>query len=405
MNFSGIAEVLSVISPKSSRNKKQSPNKHALACTTFGTVSPSVIGSSVDDNTETCFEEAVGAVSWSKCRGCAFLLAAHETRCQVCGTASDSEEEVAGTKKSEHITSSAASVDLLGLYETTDRCSELSDVKCRSDSLEGGASESTTDGTDLGTESDMEDDLESTEGDGEYIPGTLDYAPPAGTQVRVLYDDDHWYLAEVLSGSKSVVRVSFSDGKRATIDLERHAVRLADYDEDDSSDEGSEEDAVECTADASINSASSPDMEAESDDEFEQIPGTLDEAPPVGTLVQILYDDNEWVVARIAAVDGKKALVVSGSDKEEDEVDFDEHAIRLHPVDTSGDSAETEQTQEQNGCAELCVQGDIVIESVKANVEEALDLVASAAVLTQSREEHTAGDTSQLPMVIGSPSD
>lgn len=364
-----------------------------------------MIGSSVDDNTETCFEEAVGAVSWSKCRGCAFLLAAHETRCQVCGTASDSEEEVAGTKKSEHITSSAESVDLLGLYETTDRCSELSDVKCRSDSLEGGASESTTDGTDLGAESDMEDDLESTEGDGEYIPGTLDYAPPAGTQVRVLYDDDHWYLAGVLSGSKSVVRVSFSDGKRATIDLERHAVRLADYDEDDSCDEGSEEDAVECTADASINSASSPDMEAESDDEFEQIPGTLDEAPPVGTLVQILYDDNEWVVARIAAVDGKKALVVSGSDKEEDEVDFDEHAIRLHPVDTSGDSAETEQTQEQNGCAELCVQGDIVIESVKANVEEALDLVASAAVLTQSREEHTAEDISQLPMVIGSPSD
>jgi len=252
---------------------------------------------------------------------------------------------------------------------------------------------------------DMEDDLESTEGDGEYIPGTLDYAPPAGTQVRVLYDDDHWYLAEVLSGSKSVVRVSFSDGKRATIDLERHAVRLADYDEDDSSDEGSEEDAVECTADASINCASSLDMEAESDDEFQQIPGTLDEAPPVGTLVQILYDDNEWVVARIAAVDGKKALVVSGSDKEEDEVDFDEHAIRLHPVDTSGDSAETEQTQEQNGCAELCVQGDIVIESVQANVEEALDRVASAAVLTQRREEHAAEDNSQLPMVIGSPSD
>merc|ERR1719440_20866 len=354
---------------------------------------------------ETCFEEAVGAVSWSKCRGCAFLLAAHETRCQVCGSSSNPDEDVAGTEKGEHITSSTESVDLLGLYETSDRSLEVSDVKCRCPSLEGGASESTTDGTDLGTESDMEDDLESTEGDGEYIPGTLDYAPPAGTQVRVLYDDDHWYLAEVLSGSKSVVRVSFSDGKRATIDLERHAVRLVDYDDNDDgfSDEASEEDAEECSSNVSVNSASSPNMELEIDDEFEQIPGTLNEAPPIGTLVQILYDDNEWVVARITAVKGKQALVVSGSDNEVDAVDFDEHAIRLHPLDMAGSSATTEKTQEQSGCTEVHVHGDLAVDSVQASDEETVELVASAVVLAPSQEECPADDNALLPSVIGSP--
>merc|ERR1711908_105387 len=90
----------------------------------------------------------------------------------------------------------------------------------------------------------IEDDCGS---EAELIPGTLDESPPAGTLVRVLYDDDLWYPATVLTSRDTVIRVRFDTGKQANIDVAEHAVRLGSYvDEDecsessDDSDEGEE---------------------------------------------------------------------------------------------------------------------------------------------------------------------
>merc|ERR1712070_28077 len=71
------------------------------------------------------------------------------------------------------------------------------------------------------------------------------------------------------------------------------------------------------------------DAEQDSESEGEQIPGTLDEAPPVGTWVKILYEEDEWCLARVTASNGTKATVVHGDNEDEEELDFDVHAVRL----------------------------------------------------------------------------
>lgn len=76
--------------------------------------------------------------------------------------------------------------------------------------------------------------------------------------------------------------------------------------------------------------AKQADEDGRSEDEpvEELIPGTLDEAPPVGALVKVLYDDDRWYPAKVTASCGSIATILY-PDGEKEEVDCSEHAVRL----------------------------------------------------------------------------
>lgn len=304
---------------------------------------------------------------WRSCKGCASLCSAHSPTCEVC------EARVASLLEMEASDVSNLSMDEEEASEDEEEASE--------------------------------DEIESLSDDGESIPGTVDVPPPKGTQVKVLYDDDKWHLADVLAVRGTQARVCFECGTRTVVDFEVHAVRLAEYlsdgemllqddeDEDDDSDreddeadtgsekkndeesneqeeqsKGSEEDNEEKKSDEedeedqgrkdssfedmgkeetdSEDSAVAVGKDAEEDSESEevQIAGTLDEAPPVGTLVQILCDDDSWHLARVKESTGTKAMIVYSDNGEEEELDFDIDAVRL-----SGYVSQDEESHEKDG--------------------------------------------------------
>jgi len=190
-----------------------------------------------------------------------------------------------------------------------------------------------------------DDELADDHGDELQLEGTLDLAPAPGTYVKALYDDDEWHLAQVLSASGSKAKLCFEvDGSQATLDLATHAVRLADYEsEDEGNNEGSEgeSDAEDEDNDSQTVSEEDADEEAEvSDGECEQemdeeeeeeeeefLEGLMEEAPAVGSLVKVLFEDDRWHTARVKTSNGTKAVVVF-EDDEEDEVDFEVDSVR-----------------------------------------------------------------------------
>jgi len=223
-----------------------------------------------------------------------------------------------------------------------------------------------------GTEGTSKDEDDDSDGEEEVIPGCLEFSPPVGTQVKVLYDDDRWYRARVVASNGTKTIISFGDDKRACLDLDEHAVRLASYvdedeDEDDENDEESDDEESddesrrqsqtgESQEGASLakpqkenekkeheqQKEDSEDEEEDDDEEEEAIPGTLDDAPPVGTAVKVLYDDDEWYFARVTASNGTIATVVYDDGAEED-LDCDEHAVRL------ADYVEEEEKSDDKG--------------------------------------------------------
>lgn len=324
---------------------------------------------------------------WRSCRGCASLCSAHLPTCEVC------EARVAS------LLENLEAPD----FGNWDEASEDEDAA-----------------------SEYERGVESGSDYGESISGTIDVPPPKGTQVKVLYDDDQWHLAEVLAVRGTQARVCFECGMRVVVDFEVHAVRLAEYvsagetvlqddededneDEDDESDKegddeevdkGSEEknDDVSEEEEEEQDKGSEEDSEEESDDEQEedqgiqdlssedkakdetdsvaaeakdaeedsgsediQIAGTLDEAPPVGTLVKILRVDDRWHLARVNASNGTKAIIVHSDKGEEEELDFDVHAVRpsgyVSQDEESDENVKTKHVEAKTVCeAEPTVQ-------------------------------------------------
>jgi hypothetical protein len=71
-------------------------------------------------------------------------------------------------------------------------------------------------------------------------------------------------------------------------------------------------------------------------EEYESIdfPESLDESPPVGTLVEVMFEGEEWAVARILEAKGSKAQVMYASG-ERDIIDLEFHVARLLNKDSS----------------------------------------------------------------------
>jgi len=223
-----------------------------------------------------------------------------------------------------------------------------------------------------------DDEADSVDGDEVEVTGTLDKAPLPGTLVKVFYDDDDWHLAKVLTAVGSKARVLFDkDGTQATLDLTTHAVRLADYESDDEgSDEGSDclsdstegeedhdnsDDEEECESEVKADLSIAPtqkDMQAingedeqeldeeedlEEEEEEEFLEGLLEEAPAVDSLVKVLFENGLWHTARVKTSNGTKAVVVF-EDDEEQELDFEEDAVR--PFDFVEVEEQHEDSQE-----------------------------------------------------------
>jgi len=206
---------------------------------------------------------------------------------------------------------------------------------------------------DRGTEGTSKEEDDDSDSEEEVIPGCLEFSPPVGTQVKVLYDDDRWYRARVVASNGTKTIISFGDDKRACLDLDEHAVRLASYVDEDEDEENDDDDESESDDESHQQSQTvkpqegaafhanvqkenekkeheqqKEDEEKDDDEEEEAIPGTLDDAPPVGTAVKVLYDDDEWYFARVTATNGTIATVVYDDGAQED-LDCDEHAVRL----------------------------------------------------------------------------
>jgi len=397
--------------------------------TSLGTVSPTIIGNhrskaSLQQNQLRKMEderwlevEGGSPLRWRSCAACAFLCAEHESTCEKCGrpAPSLSQDELSRNSNDawqadENTASPMAnkvpnqedmrnmSLSLMApisrtslmapiLREVVIDASHLEDVavmktpsfaqeNCQSPVHKDNASESTESGGDL---TDDDEDAES-EDEGELIPGALDFAPPPGTLLKVLYDDDVWYPAEVLTSRGTQARVRFENGKQETLDLSYQAARLADYvSEDDDGEETDTEEGEETTkveADSLAGKAEDEDSESEE----EAVPGTLDEAPPVGTLVKVLYDDERWYPAKITASNGTTASVVY-EDATEEELDFDEHAVRLidyvdedeHEDEDEGDVADCEAEDAVKCGADQTIQMDDAHSAPKQGLGDNID--------------------------------
>jgi len=330
-----------------------------------GSVTPSVIGSrsvaiveetklrKVDDD-RWCQVEGGSPSRLRSCSACTFLCAEDESKCAACGTLTPLESSA----NRFHCSTPKNSSSPEATVRTTVVPDDIPHIAPEHTSLSSDAS--------VVKRPEPTEDAKHEDGDneseGEEINGTLDVPPTPGTQVRVLFDDDRWHLAQVLVTRNARARVRFENGEQAMLDFEVDAVRLACYASDDEEENGEEDDVEEedeeeeeegheamedkrseagevndstpnagypaeksvadCQADpAQVN-------EEDSDSDEEQIEGTLDDAPPVGTLVKVLYDDDKWYQARVTETKGTKAVVVF-QDDEEEELDFQEHAVRL----------------------------------------------------------------------------
>jgi len=242
-------------------------------------VAPSVFGNSaISFKEEVETEDAAENISWQKCRGCAFICGAHESKCMVCGTHNPAQDHTAD------IVDVTKLVGAMAASPQDDKAS-VSTASPENSSVE---------------DCDGDEDVDSGSEDGDFIADTLDVPPPEGTLVRVLNQDDEWQLAKVVKACGTKARLCFGDGERAVLDFSVHAIRLADFDDE------------EC-----------------SHVEDEELLGTLSEVPPIGTLVEILLENNKWEPARIIASRGTIARIVD-SDGDEEELDFDKYAVRLH---------------------------------------------------------------------------
>lgn len=120
---------------------------------------------------------------------------------------------------------------------------------------EGGLSEDEWEEEELQSGSTKDEDEDGGE-DGDEIHGTLDEPPEVGTQVKVKYDDDEWYQAQVISVHDGRISVVYEDGESDELDVKLHAVRLADYISEDEVFEGDHdadnaEDRIEASGDHS----------------------------------------------------------------------------------------------------------------------------------------------------------
>jgi len=351
-------------------------SKHPLTKLPFidvGSVTPSVIGSrsvaivaetklrEVDDD-RWCQVEGGSPSRLRSCSACTFLCAEHESKCAACGTLTPLESSADRFHCSTPKNSSSPEATVITTVVPDEVPHEAPEQAPEHTSL---SSEASVVKSPEPTEDAKHEDGDN-ESEGEEINGTLDVPPTPGTQVRVLFDDDRWHLAQVLVTRNARARVRFENGEQAMLDFEVDAVRLASYasdDEEDDHEENGEDDDVEeeeedeeeghealegersvageandstpnagypeekSVADCQAEPAQVNEEDSDSDDE-EQIEGTLDDAPPVGTLVKVLYDDDKWYQARVTETKGTKAVVVF-QDDEEEELDLQEHAVRL----------------------------------------------------------------------------
>lgn len=302
------------------RQRKLAMTQQPSVDTLLGAVCPTMIGnhydSEVDEGNDNWSEvEGSLPLQWRSCKGCAFLCAAHEPACKVCGTPNQVQKE------DEHIRESVA--DGLSPHEGY--------PVVQMQILEKAQKPSDTEVANESTDACSDDDEEfESDSEGELIPGTLDVAPQAGTLVKVLYDDDQWHLAKVLAARGSQARVCFESGRRVVLDFDLVAVRLAEYDSDDDGSEASEDLDSGDEGEEEPEAAQVKGADNDSDSEEEEFPGTLDEAPTQGTMVEIMYEDECWYAARVIASHGTKAIVRRGD--HEEEVDFEIHAVRLTDV-------------------------------------------------------------------------
>jgi hypothetical protein len=263
------------------------------------------------------------------------LCADNEPVCEVCGTLAPVQDEE-DQEDEEHLQNENLEVPACLEAEEPKDSATLEEV-----SVVGAAAVDTVERTTESADKAEDDSISEAE----LIPGTLDDAPAAGTLVKVLYDDDLWYPAMVLTSQNTVIRVRYESGKQACIDVAEHAVRLASYVEEDEGSESSDDsdgeeektqqqlqessdEATNSKSDCTAEKPEQPDEDDEdSDSNDEPIPGCLDRAPCVGSFVKVLFDDDEWHRAQILRSNGVQAYVVY-DDGDEEDVDFDENAIR-----------------------------------------------------------------------------
>jgi len=350
-------------------------SKHPLTKLPFidvGSVTPSIIGSrsvaNVDetklrevDDDRWCQVEGGSPSRMHRCSACTFLCAEHELRCAACGTLRPVESSADRFHCSTPKNSSSPEITVTTTVVPDEVSPELT---VKTTVVPDGVSHEAPEHAALSREAvvakspEPTEDAQHEDGDheseGEEINGTLDVPPTPGTQVKVLFDDDRWHLAQVLVTRNARARVRFENGEQAMLDFEVDAVRLASYTSDDEEDDQEEdgedgdieeekEEDNEATDDKHSEAEEAgpedktvadcePDLaqvnEEDYDSDEEQIEGTLDDAPPVGTLVKVLYDDDTWYQARVTETKGTKAVVVF-QDNEEEELNFEEHAVRL----------------------------------------------------------------------------
>lgn len=268
---------------------------------------------------------------WRSCRACSFLGRADEPACEACGLSAVHGDLLDDPTTDEESTMSRMSSSkslrevLIAHYpsdseKATDRVARrcVDDVILRKPTTLPPANEATSSSTPFVPSFD----------ENENIAGTLDEAPPVGTEVQVLYDDDRWHLGVVIKrdGSKITVRYrTKQNGKQeeSTVNVDVDAVRLGSY-VDEPVDQGKRaQDAAEGAAEES-----GGEDEAEDGDPIE---GTLDEPPPVGSRVQVLYDNSKWYPATIIAVEDSIGTVRYDKTQTEETLDFNEFAVR--PID------------------------------------------------------------------------
>jgi hypothetical protein len=258
-------------------------------------------------------EAVAQSVSWRKCVGCAFMCGEYESICLVCGThnpVQSKDECIIDIAKVVQGSLARSCSDDLSV--STAPTENLTDNDVTSEISDADAQES-------------EDDDSGSE-DGEFVAGALDMPPVEGTQVKVLQHDNSWVAAQVLKVGGTKARLCFEDGTTAVIDFQVHAVRLLDYEGQDEDSEISNEEYSE-DGESSDGDEDCDDQDDDGIDE-DDILGTLDEAPPVGTMVEILCQDDTWQPARVVESDGAKAVIID-TDGDREEVDFVEYAVRL----------------------------------------------------------------------------
>lgn len=355
--------------------------------------------------------EGGSPLRWRSCSRCSFLCAKEKPVCEVCGLRALPQEdhicESSTDDALEEDLSRQSSTKSLKEVVIADSASRRGSSESR-DSQDGVHLRRLQEATIVKTPLVQVDDANASDGSGDSdaasdcgsdaedqtsdgcIAGTLDEVPPIGTEVRILYDDDQWHFAVVtaIDGTSAIVR--HENGDTALVDVETEAMRLADYvsdDEYDDEEEDSESEASDLAASdahrkheecearieqacADEDDAHGKDVDGETMDACDDdnsieaarrksslnsaytyvehvVSSTLDEPPPVGTLVKVLYDDDLWYAARVKSVSGLTAIVIYEESDEEEELDFAEIAVRS--IDYESDSEEDDEDDNAEG--------------------------------------------------------